>query len=106
MDNIVLFACDAQEIRPAIAGSTPPALSHEWSPSEAVLAQVMIGDNELVYDSKRMLGATYDDLAAVRFGDKQSDIQRWPFLVQRSRINPTLPVVTGGERLAPCRCAA
>lgn len=58
-------------------------------------SQPNIGDDELVYDSKRMLGATYDDLASVRRNDTRSDISRWPFLVERNRSNPQLPVVTG-----------
>ncbi len=58
-------------------------------------AQPYISDSELVYDSKRMLGATFEDLATARRGDSRSDIERWPFQVDHSRTNPELPVLAG-----------
>ena len=57
--------------------------------------QPYISDSEIVYDSKRMLGATFDDLATARRGDARSDIERWPFKIEHSRTSPQLPVVTG-----------
>ncbi len=63
--------------------------------AELLDLQPYVTDPELVYDSKRMLGATFNDLATQRPGDTMCDIERWPFLVERSRTSPELPVVTG-----------
>ena len=51
----------------------------------------------LVYDCRHMLGATYDELNTRQSGDDVSDIERWLFRVERSHVNPALPVVSGAQ---------
>ena len=58
-------------------------------------AQPPAKDDELVYDSKRMLGATYEDLSAQRDGSAVSDLERWTFKVERGGSNSSQPVVAG-----------
>ena len=58
-------------------------------------AQPPAKDDELVYDSKRMLGATFEELSAPRDGSAVSDLERWTFKVERGGANSSQPVITG-----------
>ena len=55
-------------------------------------------DSELINDSKRMLGRTYDDLNSIRSGESDSDMSRWPFTVERNPDNNKQPVIKGDTR--------
>ncbi len=53
-----------------------------------------------MYDSKRMLGTTYDDLCKPRDGSAVSDLNRWTFSVERGGASGSQPIIVG-ELTAP-----
>ena len=65
------------------------------------VAQQPQKDDELVYDSKRMLGTTYDDLCKPRDGSAVADLNRWTFTVERGGASASQPIIAGepGPRL-------
>ena len=54
-------------------------------------------EDQLVYGFMGMLGLTYDELAIQCDGGHGSDIDRWPFIVERCSTLSAWPVVKGAQ---------